>query len=383
VATAGLYPDPDGYTIALDGAVARSVAATDTLVYDDVSAGEHSISVDGLSPDCSVEGGTPSPVAVIAGATARIAITVRCVVAGRILFGTIEESWGSDLWVVNSDGSGLRRLTNDVSSDHCQRWTPDGRILFVSDREGGGVFTMNADGSDLRHLVAGNVEPCPTWSPDMSMYLYALVEDDETHIYIVNAIGSNPRLLGPTVTENVAWAPDGASLVFVATDGNIYSIKVDGTGLRRLVESGGYPGSLRWSPDGRTIAFSVAPVSGSNQEERDLYFMNPDGTHLRLVGKGFPYAWAPQGDRLLAVNGFPGWTGRTFLADGSDEGAIGPVWDFELSWSPDGRALAFTGPYEPGKITHEEIWVMKPDGSGRTPITNLNVFGVVGPQWGP
>ena len=65
-----------------------------------------------------------------------------------------EGNW--EIYVVNVDGSGLRRLTNNAANDGLPTWAPDGRaIAFVSDQEGGwAVWAMNPDGSGRRKLFA-------------------------------------------------------------------------------------------------------------------------------------------------------------------------------------------------------------------------------------
>ena len=58
------------------------------------------------------------------------------------------------IFVANADGSGQHQLTN-VSSDNTDpSWSPDGKIAFLSERNGGAeVFVMNADGSDQKQLA--------------------------------------------------------------------------------------------------------------------------------------------------------------------------------------------------------------------------------------
>lgn len=72
-----------------------------------------------------------------------------------------------DIWVVNADGTGLKRLTLDTADDYFYSWTPDGsRILFFSNRNGNAdLFAMNADGSTERLLLDLEAD---LWHPVLS-----------------------------------------------------------------------------------------------------------------------------------------------------------------------------------------------------------------------
>lgn len=90
---------------------------------------------------------------------------------GGILF----EVWaqtnsGPDLWVVQTEGSGATRLVPDAESG---AWSPDGRrIAFIESAEGGGVWLMNADGTDLHELTDKSDSEDLVWAPDGRSILF-------------------------------------------------------------------------------------------------------------------------------------------------------------------------------------------------------------------
>jgi hypothetical protein len=75
------------------------------------------------------------------------------------------ESGGDvDLYVMNADGSNIRRLTDATGPDTLPVWTPDGRIVFRSARSGSwAIYLMNADSSGQKQIIA-NADPGPDWS---------------------------------------------------------------------------------------------------------------------------------------------------------------------------------------------------------------------------
>ena len=71
---------------------------------------------------------------------------------------------------MNADGSGQRRLTRTAGFEYSPAWSPDGRkIAFASGRDGNsGIYVMNADGSEQRLLMRAEVS-CPPSSPGRPM----------------------------------------------------------------------------------------------------------------------------------------------------------------------------------------------------------------------
>jgi Tol biopolymer transport system component len=59
-----------------------------------------------------------------------------------------------DIYTINADGTGERRLTDDPATDYHPSWTGDGRIVFHTSRTGNAeIFSMRSDGTDLRNLT--------------------------------------------------------------------------------------------------------------------------------------------------------------------------------------------------------------------------------------
>ena len=126
-------------------------------------------------------------------------------------------------------------------------WSPDGeRIAFNSDRDGNlDVYLMAADGSDVTRITKGNVENVfPEWSPDGKRLAYfrADVVKLQAALHVIDLEQKEELVLGDMADrdEDPAWSPDGRHLVFQSErDGNfeIYIVKADGTGARRLTDS--------------------------------------------------------------------------------------------------------------------------------------------------
>jgi TolB protein len=132
-----------------------------------------------------------------------------------------------ELWVMNADGSGQRRLTRETwhvpglplawsESDfltQAPRWSPDGRkLLFVSRRDGNAeVYVVDADGSGQRKLTRNPADDRdPAWSPDGRKIAFISTRDGERAIYVMNADGTRQR----SVTRGIhrigagfAWSP--------------------------------------------------------------------------------------------------------------------------------------------------------------------------------
>ena len=219
-----------------------------------------------------------------------------------------------DLYVVNADGSGLRRLTrNPTGSDRYRGlvWSPDGRTIYF------GRYLVSTDGSGARRLpyiplTAASGRPTGGGSPSRAKgdgpraWSVLLWPPD---IYVMNADGSGTRKLTHNAAYNAepAWSPDGRKIAFRSTrNGNrdIYVMNADGSGKRNLTRNPAQDSRPSWSPDGRKIAFV------SNRDGRlEAHVMNADGSGQRSLTsrthKGGPSALPPglsRGARVMPSN---------------------------------------------------------------------------------
>jgi TolB protein len=150
---------------------------------------------------------------------------------------------------------GTRRTVVDnafrLGENHFPRWSPDGRrLVFWRDREAtgeGAVFVVNVDGSGLRQLTkwkmwAGD----PDWSPNRELIVFGtrplsnFPESGQSELYTIRPNGTGLRRLtnygpnGPRATQP-RWTPDGKAILYTRTTQNgfprhIYAINADGTG---------------------------------------------------------------------------------------------------------------------------------------------------------
>ncbi len=177
-------------------------------------------------------------------------------------------------------------------------------------KDGGITFVADGDGSDPVLIPNSRRWQNPAWSPDGTRLAFSLNSDDtgyDDEIYMATGDGE----IAGNLTDNgnnerfPFWSPDGTRIGYVRGNG-IWSMNIDGTDKRRLFASlGNYTGTAKWSPDGKSIAYS--------------YTTYANGTYTGHIG-------------LVLADGS---NAATPIQIGGDEAGLG-------DWSPDGSQIAFT-----------------------------------------
>jgi Tol biopolymer transport system component len=280
-------------------------------------------------------------------------------------------------------------LTRHKGGDFHPAFSTDGKLIaFSSDRDGyraSEIYVMNADGSNVRRVThASGWNGSPAWSRDGSwIYFYAKREGD-SGIYHIRPDGSGEKRIvsGPALSPAVA--PDGR-VAFGARQKEswqIFSVKEDGSD-RRMESDGRHE---YWAPkfdphSGRMICHGSGgaveapqlkePVPGPFLIDNQLRVQLPDRVLELWVVRGTFPTLDPTGTRLAFSEHFKRVI--TSRLDGSEQKVVfdprgEPVW--RPNWSGDGQwIVAAVGPTFAGPSARVDIWKFRPDGSQAQNLT--------------
>jgi Tol biopolymer transport system component len=312
-----------------------------------------------LSPVASTSTSTPTEVITqIPQPTASIAPSPTPLGGGSSQIAYASDLTGlPQIWLMNSDGTGSRQIT-DMQEGACQPvWSPDGdRLAFISpcagNQEiypGAGIFIMDLDDTPLMNLSSipgGDFDP--DWSPDgMKIAFTSLRDYNRAQVYEFNLEDNSIRSLSANTVRDSqpAWSPDGGEIAFVTTRRGPYQIWIVGEDEPDAVLLS-RSGSLKdthpaWSPDGQVIMF----------------------TQNELLG-GVP--------RLVAMRVEEG-----NLIENRVIREVIPMQ--EASYSPDGAWIAFES-WPEG--SNHDIFIMTPNGLARQRLTSDEAFDF-DPAWRP
>jgi TolB protein len=295
---------------------------------------------------------------------------------GRISFTSFRDGALGDIWTMNPDGSGTRKLTTDIAGepplyDAQSDWSPDGR--WIAFRRGPnastrlGVWKMTRYGEAQRLLAEGDPgvprqnATQPSWAPDGGTILFRANRPpfSDTDVWEMDPDVNDQRLVAHIPGEQLypSYAPDKSRIAFTAPlsgDRAIFTAAPDGSDVRVVFDVLGVDDSApNWSPDGRRIAFESA-MDGDGE----LYVIDADGTDLRQLTHNEVHdegpSWSPDGQRIVFTSGPTNLDGDIWVmdADGSDRTRItdSPGRDESPDWQP--VPLAGDYPAACGDVVH-------------------------------
>ncbi len=127
---------------------------------------------------------------------------------GNLLAISYNTTEPSEVYSIFADGQGALNLTKNPADDTAPAWSPDGKLIaFASNREGAAwkIFVMNADGSGVRRLTEGPMDFTPTWSPDGNWIAFASARGGAQEIWMVDIHGGNYTLLSKGGGSHPVW----------------------------------------------------------------------------------------------------------------------------------------------------------------------------------
>jgi TolB protein len=155
----------------------------------------------------------------------------------------------SEIYLMNRDGSNIRRLTNNRAIDSTPTWSPSGnQIAFVSDRDSPGtpkLYWMNADGTGQRRVaVPDSWADKPSWAPapyNEIAYSARVGGGFDIKVYDIASQTVRSVTSGEGSNESPAYSANGKHIAFSSTRqgrAQIFTIGRDGRGLRQITREG-------------------------------------------------------------------------------------------------------------------------------------------------
>ena len=168
---------------------------------------------------------------------------------GGLIAMTLSPGGNPDIFTVDpASGKQVGQLTKDAGIDVSPSWSPDGsQIAFVSDRSGGAqIYVMNKDGSGVKRVTfQGSQNTDPAWSPDGTSIAF-VSRDGNFDVFTVHPDGTGLSRItqGMGDNEDPSWSPDGTYLGFSSTRtgaAHIWMATRDGVHQVQLTQgAGGY-----------------------------------------------------------------------------------------------------------------------------------------------
>jgi Tol biopolymer transport system component len=265
----------------------------------------------------------------------------------EVAYAVVRQDVPTRVVVVEDDGTDARRVS---SSEHrashvFPTWSPDGRRLaFVRFRPTRGaagleVYVVNADGSGERSVGKGTL---PVWTHDSRSLLVQRprTPPKSPTIHVVSVDGGGERRLA--VGSAPVLAHRSSRVAFIrdvfGVSSSLYTISLDGTGLRRLARMKGQAifRQPSWLPDESGVAV-IERKAGLRQPL--VTFSTTGARRVVAPTVGETYDWSPNGDLVAYTRDENLYVVRP---DGTEVEAYGQSNAIDIEWSPDGKRIAYS-----------------------------------------
>jgi TolB protein len=295
-----------------------------------------------------------------------------------------------DIWLYNPRNGANMQLTNglgDVNSSPV--WSPDSNriafvgmnnILYVIHVKTGSIARID----ELEEGTAFQLD----WSPDGQRLAYI----KQNQIILYNVLSHQVQSINQLGASDIQWFPNGVELLFQAPDpsgvSQLYRIQTDGTGKQQITNNTGGPlHNAQLSPDGLFVLYTTPGVSISIIHTVELSTGNVFEIRGGPLAKNYFPKWSP--DSLRIAYSATAFDDRGYFSQIRTVGRRGEndkVWAISncfaspVTWSPDGRKVAYLSGCTEQEFAHE-MWVLNLDHP--VPIQVIEGVKLMSLQWSP
>jgi TolB protein len=201
-----------------------------------------------------------------------------------------------DIYEMDLNTGNIDKLTSGLGDPTSPRISPDGNLIAFANVKNKitSLYVMNRDGSYI-HAIYNGGGLRPAWSPDGSQLSF--YNESDGQIYIIDKDGNNPYAITSSKEfgAGTSWSSDGNYLAFYqgsSPDRQLYLMDTRGSNIKKVTSVGENLGPT-FSPDGNWIGFSCYKPGARNSSEGEIYIIRADGTGLQQLTHNSLLDWQP------------------------------------------------------------------------------------------